>query len=52
VRLVLDAEAVNALLSRDHPARQQIRLAMEAARRLRRDVCIAAVTLARRASGP
>ena len=37
---------MNALLTRDHPARRQIRLAMEAARRLRRDVCIAAVTLA------
>ena len=46
MRLVLDAEAVNALLSRDHPARPQVRRAMEAARRLHRDVSIASVTLA------
>jgi predicted nucleic acid-binding protein len=46
VRLVLDAEAVNALLDRRHPAERKVRQAMEAARRLRRDVVIATGTLA------
>jgi predicted nucleic acid-binding protein len=46
VRLVLDAEAVNALLDQRHPARRKIRRSLEAARRVRRDVTIATVTLA------
>lgn len=46
MRLVLDAEAVNALLDPRHPAERKIRRAMEAARRLRRDVAIATGTLA------
>lgn len=46
MRLALDAEAVVSLTERAHPARRQVRRAMEAARRLNRDVVIAAVTLA------
>jgi hypothetical protein len=46
MRLVLDAEAVNALLNPRHPAERKVRLAMEAARRLRREVAIATGTLA------
>ena len=46
MRLVLDAEAVNALLDPRHPAERRVRLAMEAARRLRREVAIATGTLA------
>jgi len=46
VRLVLDAEAVNALLDPRHPSERKVRQAMEAARRLRRDVAIATGTLA------
>jgi predicted nucleic acid-binding protein len=46
MRLVLDAEAVNALLDPKHPAERQVRRAMEAARRLGRDVAIATGTLA------
>jgi len=46
MRLVLDAEAVNALLDPRHPAERKVRRAMEAARRLRRDVAIATGTLA------
>lgn len=46
MRLVLDAEAVNALLDPRHPAERQVRRAMEAARRLGRDVAIATGTLA------
>ena len=46
MRLVLDAEAVNALLDPGHPAERKVRLAMEAARRLRREVAIATGTLA------
>jgi predicted nucleic acid-binding protein len=46
MRLVLDAEAVNALLDPRHPAERKVRLAMEAARRLRREVAIATGTLA------
>lgn len=45
MRLVLDAEAVNALLDPRHPGERKIRQAMEAARRLRRDVVIATGTL-------
>jgi len=46
MRLVLGAEAVNALLDPRHPAERKVRRAMEAARRLRRDVAIATGTLA------
>jgi predicted nucleic acid-binding protein len=46
VRLVLDAEAVNALLDPRHPSERKVRRAMEAARRLHRDVAIATATLA------
>ena len=46
MRLVLDAEAVNALLDSRHPAERKVRRAMEAARRLHRDVAIATGTLA------
>ena len=46
MRSVLDAEAVNALLDPRHPAERKVRQAMEAARRLRREVAIATGTLA------
>ena len=46
MRLVLDAEAVNALLDPRHPGERKVRRAMEAARRLGRDVVIATGTLA------
>lgn len=46
MRLVLDAEAVNALLDPRHRSERKVRQAMEAARRLRRDVAIATGTLA------
>lgn len=46
MRLVLDAEAVSALLDPRHPAERKVRRAMEAARRLNRDVAIATGTLA------
>lgn len=46
MRLVLDAEAVSALLDARHPAERKVRQAMEAARRLRRDVAVATGTLA------
>jgi hypothetical protein len=46
MRLVLDAETVNALLDPRHPAERKVRRAMEAARRLRREVAIATGTLA------
>lgn len=46
MRLVLDAEAVSALLDPRHPGERKVRRAMEAARRLRRDVAIATGTLA------
>ena len=46
MRLVLDAEAVNALLDPRHPGERKVRRAMEAARRLRREVVIATGTLA------
>jgi predicted nucleic acid-binding protein len=45
MRLVLDAEAINALLDPRHPAERKVRHAMEAARRLGRDVAIATGTL-------
>lgn len=46
MRLVLDAEAITALLHERHPARRTVRRALEAARRLQRDVAVATVTLA------
>jgi hypothetical protein len=46
MRLVLDAEAVNALLAPRHPHERQVRRAMEVARRPRREVAIATGTLA------
>ena len=46
MRLVLDAEAVSALLDPRHPSERKVRQAMEAARRLRRDVAVATGTLA------
>jgi predicted nucleic acid-binding protein len=46
MRLVLDAEAVTALLDPAHRGRRRVRRALEAARRLRRDVVIATGTLA------
>ena len=46
MRLVLDAEAVSALISPRHPDERRVRRALEAARRLRREVVIATVTLA------
>lgn len=46
MRLVLDAEAVSALLDARHPSERKVRQAMTAARRLRRDVVIATGTLA------
>jgi predicted nucleic acid-binding protein len=45
MRLVLDAEAVNALLDPRHPSERKVRHAMAAARRLGRDVVIATGTL-------
>jgi len=45
MRLVLDAEAVNALLDPRHPSERKVRQAMEAARRLQRDVAVATGTL-------
>jgi len=44
--LVLDAEAVNALLDPRHPHERRVRQAMEAARRTGRKVTVATVTLA------
>lgn len=46
MRMVLDAEAVTALLEPRHPSQRAVRRALEAARRLRRDVVVATVTLA------
>jgi len=46
VRTVLDAEAVNALATRGHPARRQVRASLVAAARLRGGVWVASVTLA------
>jgi hypothetical protein len=44
MRLVLGAEALAALLDAKHPGERVARQAMEAARRLRRDVAIATVS--------
>jgi len=46
VRVVLDAEAVIALLERGHPARHTVRRIAEAARRLWHEVAIPSVTRA------
>lgn len=46
LRLVLDAEAVYALLDRQHPSRHRVQAALRAATDLRRPVSIATVTLA------
>jgi len=46
MRLVLDAEGVTALLDRRHAAELRVRRALEAARRLHREVAIATGTLA------
>ena len=46
MRVVLDAEGVNALLHPRHPAERKVRRAMESARRLNREVAIATGTLA------
>lgn len=46
MRVVLDAEAVNALLEPRHPGERSVRRALEAARRLGREVAVATVTLA------
>jgi predicted nucleic acid-binding protein len=46
VRLVCDAEAISALFEPDHPGRRRVRQALEAARRVGRDVAVATVTLA------
>jgi predicted nucleic acid-binding protein len=50
--LVLDAEAVNALITPRHPGRRAVRRSIEAARRLGRDVAIATITLAELYRGP
>ena len=52
MRVVLDAEAVSALINPRHPAERKVRLAMEAARRLGREVVIATGTLAELYRGP
>lgn len=44
--LVLDAEALSALLDARHPQRRRVRQSLEAARRLGRVVSVATVTLA------
>lgn len=46
MRLVLDSEAVSALAAGDSAAKRQVRRAMTAAHRLRRDVTIPTVILA------
>ena len=46
MRLVLDAEAVNVLAGADSVAQRQVRRAMTAAHRLRRDVTVPTVILA------
>ncbi|KPM51248.1 VapC toxin family PIN domain ribonuclease [Frankia sp. CcI49] len=46
MRLVLDAEAVNALLQRDHRSRAQVRNWLRAAARLDRDVVVPSAVLA------
>ena len=51
MRLALDAEAVTALVERDHPSRDQVREALTAARRLGRSVVVPAVVLAELSQG-
>lgn len=46
MNLVLDAEAVSALLDARHPQERRVRQSLEAARRTGRDVTIATLTLA------
>ncbi|OHV41748.1 MULTISPECIES: PIN domain-containing protein [Pseudofrankia] len=46
MNVVLDAEAINALIQERHPARLAVRRAMTAAERLGRDVVVPTVTLA------
>jgi predicted nucleic acid-binding protein len=46
VKVVLDAEAVNALVQPRHPGRGTVRRVLRAAHRLRRDVVVPTVTLA------
>jgi predicted nucleic acid-binding protein len=46
VKIVLDAEAVNALLQPHHPGRATVRRVMRAAFRLRREIVVPTVTLA------
>lgn len=46
LRAVLDAEAVYALLDRQHPSRRQVQAALRAAADLHRPVVVANVTLA------
>jgi predicted nucleic acid-binding protein len=46
MRLVLDAEALSALLEAQHPGFTEVRRALTAAHRLGREVCAPAVTLA------
>ena len=46
MRVVLDAEAVNALLTRGHHGRRRVRRVIEAARHLQREIAVATVTLA------
>lgn len=46
MRTVLDAEALNAVLTQGHPARRQVRRSLEAAQRLRGGAWVASVTLA------
>lgn len=46
MRLVLDAEAVNALMHPRHPGRRTVEQAIATALRMDREICIASVTLA------
>jgi predicted nucleic acid-binding protein len=46
MRLVLDAEALNALVEPRHPGMTPVRRALIAAHRLGREICVPAVTLA------
>lgn len=52
MRVVLDSEAVNALVQRDHPGQRRVRQALEAARRLRREAVVPTVVLAELYRGP
>ncbi len=52
MRLVLDAEAVSVLVQRGSTGRRTVQQALEAARRLRREVAVATVTLAELYRGP